>query len=249
MVARGARPQCAEAVDDVLLTGCSHAPHHVAREWADKYKGKFDQGWDRYREETLARQKKLGIVPPIPNCPRDRTCSPPGSRSATPRRNFTPGRWKSSPAIPRTPTGTSAGCSTPSRRWANATIPWSSSSGGQPRQHGRDAHRLVQRDDVLQRGRARRRPAACPDREVRRHRGIGRFPTAPHFAAAWAHANNTPFPWGKQTASHLGGTRNPMVIAWPKRIKGGGEVPHSSRTASTWFQPSSNSWVSPRRNW
>jgi len=44
-------------------TGCSHAPHHVAKEWADRYKRKFDQGWDKYREETLERQKKLGIVP------------------------------------------------------------------------------------------------------------------------------------------------------------------------------------------
>src|SRR6202166_4325876 len=43
--------------------GACHAPHHVPREWADKYKGKFDQGWDKLREETLARQKKLGVVP------------------------------------------------------------------------------------------------------------------------------------------------------------------------------------------
>ena len=44
-------------------TGCSHAPHHVAKEWADKYKGKFDQGWDELREETFARQKELGVIP------------------------------------------------------------------------------------------------------------------------------------------------------------------------------------------
>ncbi len=44
-------------------TGCSHAPHHVAAAWADKYKGKFDQGWDQLREETFARQKELGVVP------------------------------------------------------------------------------------------------------------------------------------------------------------------------------------------
>ena len=44
-------------------TGCSHAPHHVAKEWADKYKGKFDQGWDKLREETFARQKELGVIP------------------------------------------------------------------------------------------------------------------------------------------------------------------------------------------
>ena len=44
-------------------TGCSHAPHHVAKAWADKYKGKFDQGWDKLREETFARQKELGVIP------------------------------------------------------------------------------------------------------------------------------------------------------------------------------------------
>ena len=44
-------------------TGCSHAPHHVAKEWSAKYKGRFDQGWDRLREETFERQKRLGVVP------------------------------------------------------------------------------------------------------------------------------------------------------------------------------------------
>ena len=43
--------------------GATHAPHHVPKEWSDKYKGKFDDGWDKLREETLARQKKLGVVP------------------------------------------------------------------------------------------------------------------------------------------------------------------------------------------
>ena len=54
-------------------TGCSHAPHHVAKEWADKYKGKFDQGWDKLREETFARQKELGVIPADAELtPRDR---------------------------------------------------------------------------------------------------------------------------------------------------------------------------------
>ena len=44
--------------------GATHAPHHVPKEWADKYQGKFDQGWDKLREETYARQKKLGVIPP-----------------------------------------------------------------------------------------------------------------------------------------------------------------------------------------
>ena len=47
-----------------FCTGAMHAPHHVPKEWSDKYKGKFDDGWDAYREKTFARQKELGIVPP-----------------------------------------------------------------------------------------------------------------------------------------------------------------------------------------
>ena len=44
-------------------TGCAHAPHHVAKEWADKYKGQFDEGWDVLREKSIQRQKELGIIP------------------------------------------------------------------------------------------------------------------------------------------------------------------------------------------
>jgi arylsulfatase len=49
--------------------------------------------------------------------------------------------------------------------------------------------------------------------------GLGGVDSAPHYASAWAWAGNTPFQWGKQTGSHLGGTRDPMVVAWPERIK------------------------------
>ena len=61
-------------------TGCSHAPHHVAREWADRYKGRFDQGWDVLREEILARQKELGVVPPGTELSARPTPSRPGTR-------------------------------------------------------------------------------------------------------------------------------------------------------------------------
>ena len=46
--------------------GATHAPHHVPKEWADRYQGRFDQGWDAMREETFARQKELGVIPPTP---------------------------------------------------------------------------------------------------------------------------------------------------------------------------------------
>ena len=72
---------------------------------------------------------------------------------------------------------------------------------------------------------------------------------APHYASAWAWAGNTPFQWGKQVASHLGGTRNGMVVSWPERIKDAGAAARrSSRTASTSGRPSSKqpAFRSPR---
>ncbi len=102
-------------------TGCSHAPHQVAREWADRYKGRFDQGWDRLREEILARQKALGVVPPDTDLSVRPDAFPAGSSAR--------GRWRSTPATRRTPTGTLAACWTPSRRWASSTTRLSSSSG------------------------------------------------------------------------------------------------------------------------
>jgi arylsulfatase A-like enzyme len=50
----------------IFATGATHEPHHVPQVWIDKYKGKFDQGWDKLREETFARQKEFGIIPPAP---------------------------------------------------------------------------------------------------------------------------------------------------------------------------------------
>ena len=61
-------------------TGATHAPHHVPKEWADKYKGQFDKGWDQVRVETLERQKKMGIVPAKPNWAHGRKTWPPGTR-------------------------------------------------------------------------------------------------------------------------------------------------------------------------
>jgi arylsulfatase A-like enzyme len=64
-------------------TGCSHVPHHVAKEWADIYKGQFDDGWDAYRAKTLERQKKLGIVPQDTELTDRRSCSRRGTACPT----------------------------------------------------------------------------------------------------------------------------------------------------------------------
>ena len=72
--------------------GATHAPHQVPKEWTDKYKGKFDQGWDKLREETFARQKKLGVIPADASSPRATRRSRPGTlcpkRSSPQRREM-----------------------------------------------------------------------------------------------------------------------------------------------------------------
>ena len=110
-------------------TGCSHAPHHVAQSWAAKYKGKFDQGWDRLRDETFARQKALGVVPSDAELTPRNEAFPAWTTSRTSSSRSTPARWRSTPATPRTPTTTWDASSTPSRSWASSTTRSSSGSG------------------------------------------------------------------------------------------------------------------------
>jgi len=201
-------------------TGCSHAPHHVAKEWAERYKGKFDAGWDQYREETLKRQKKLGIVPE--------------DTELTERPDLYPA-WDSLSEAQK-------------KLYARQMEVFAGYSENADWNVGRLLDELAEMgelDNTLilyiwgDNGASMEGTvtgsfnettffnAVVLDAEqqlkiIEKFGGIealGDFHTAPHFAAAWAHANNTPFQWGKQMASHLGGTRDPMVVAWPNRIK------------------------------
>ena len=128
--------------------GAAHAPHHVPREWADRYKGRFDMGYEAAREQILARQKELGIVPGRHRAAADQPDRHSGARGAAPTASRSP-RWTTrsrgtacrttnggcSPGWPRstpgscpTPTPRSAGCSTTSSRSASWTTRSSSSS-------------------------------------------------------------------------------------------------------------------------
>ena len=156
-------------------TGCSHAPHHVAKEWADKYKGKFDQGWDKLREETFARQKELGVVPADAELtPRD---------EAFPAWDDVPDKLK---AVLRPPDGglrRVLGERGPQRRPSHRRDRGAGRArqhddhvdlGRQRRQHGRDGHRLVQRADDAERHPAHRRDAAAALGTIRRVGRVGR---------------------------------------------------------------------------
>ena len=136
-----------------------------------------------------------------------------------------PARWRSSPASRRTPTGTSAASSMPSKRWASWTTRWSSTSGATTARRMEGTITGSFNETTFFNGlvlNAEEQLALIE--KFGGLEGLGGFHSAPHFAAAWAHAQNTPFQWGKQMASHLGGDRDPMVVAWPNRIKGGGDL-------------------------
>ncbi|MGO9102886.1 MAG: sulfatase-like hydrolase/transferase [Mycobacterium sp.] len=200
-------------------TGCSHAPHHVGKEWADKYKGQFDEGWDIYRQKTLERQKKLGIVPE--------------NTELTERPELFPA-WDSLSDNQK-------------KLYARQMEVFAGFSENADWNVGRllDAiEGLGDLDNTLifyiwgDNGASMEGTITGSFNEMTFLNGVvldadhqlalieqyggmealGGDHTAPHFAAAWAHANNTPFQWGKQMASHLGGARDPMVVAWPTRI-------------------------------
>jgi len=206
-------------------TGCAHAPHHVAKDWADRYKGKFDQGWDAYREETLARQKKLGIVPE--------------DTELTERPDLFPA-WDSLNEVEK-------------KLYARQMEVIAGYQENADWNVGRllDAiEELGELDNTLviyiwgDNGASMEGTLTGSFNETTFFNGVvldadhqleiiekfggvdalGGFHTAPHYAAAWAHASNTPFQWGKQMGSHLGGTRNPMVVSWPKRIEANGGI-------------------------
>jgi arylsulfatase len=203
-----------------FATGASHAPHHVPAEWSKKYAGRFDAGWDALREETFARQKKLGVIP--------------ADAKLTPRPDVMPA-WDSLRPDVR-------------KLYSRQMEVYAGFQEATDHEIGRvvaavDA--LGHHDDTLvvyvfgDNGASMEGTEAGTFNELTALNGIVLTPeqqekaikayggldvwggprTDPHYAAAWAWAGDTPFQWGKQVASHLGGTRNPMVVSWPKGIR------------------------------
>ena len=200
-------------------TGCSHAPHHVAPEWADKYKGKFDQGWDRLREEVFARQQHLGVIPADAKLtPRD---------DAFPAWDEVPDKLKSYYARQmEVYAGYSENADHNVGRVIDAIAElgeldntlviwiWGDNGASMEGTVTGSFNEMTMQNGI----------PLTDEMQVQlaeRYGGIDAWGTQlmdPHYSAAWAWAGNTPFKWGKQVGSHLGGTRNPMVIHWPARI-------------------------------
>jgi len=218
------RNQKAQAPDKPFFlyfaTGATHAPHQVPKEWSNKYKGKFDQGWDKLREETFARQKQLGVIP--------------ANAKLTLRDPAFPA-WDSVPSELR-------------KVYARQMEVYAGYQENTDHAVGLVVHAIEEMglaDNTLiiyifgDNGASMEGTENGTFNEIITLNGIpltadqqlkaikaygglekwGGPDMDPHYAAAWAWAGNTPFKWGKQVASHLGGIRDPMVVSWQKRIK------------------------------
>lgn len=201
--------------------GAVHAPHQVATEWSDKYKGKFDNGWDWYREEVIVRQKKLGIIP---------------QNAKLPARDARLKAWKDL---------------TPEQRKLYARfmevyagfLEYTDHEIGRLIKHLRNSGQLENTaifaiigdngaskegtfNGVIDKGsQAFENDGEFLDYNLKNIDKIGtpKLITSANYPLAWAQAANTPFKYWKQDAYSEGGTRNPLIVYYPKGVqeKGG----------------------------
>ena len=199
--------------------GATHAPHHVPKEWIAKYKGKFDQGWDILREETLARQIKLGVVPagtklaPKPEAIKDWDKLTPDEKKLFARQMEV---FAGFGEYADTEIGRLVDAIGETGQLDNTLIFYIVGDNGASAEGGMNG--LFNEYTYFNKA-----PETVQD-ILKHYDELGGPMTYNHYAAGWAVAGDSPFEWTKQVASSYGGTRNGMVIHWPKGIKAKGEL-------------------------
>jgi arylsulfatase A-like enzyme len=199
--------------------GATHAPHHVPAAWIEKYKGKFDQGWDKMRQQTLERQIKLGIVPPDTKlAPKPSDIKDWDKLSADEKKLFS--RQMEVYAGFAEQTDYEAGRLIASLEKLgvldNTVIVFIAGDNGASAEGQMNGmfSEMTYFSGVQE---------TVPDM-LKHYDEWGSESTYPHFSAGWAVAMDAPFSYTKQVASDFGGTRNGMIIQWPAGIKTKGEV-------------------------
>lgn len=199
--------------------GAVHGPHHVAKEWADKYKGKFDDGWDAYRERAFKRQKELGWIPQDTKLtPRDETMT--GWDDIPESERAFQSRLMEVYAGYGEHTDHNAGLIIDEieklGKLDNTLIfyIWGDNGSSAEGQNGTISELLAQNGI----------PTTIQQHiEALDELGgldvLGSPKTDNMYNAGWAWAGSTPYKSTKLVAAHFGGTRQPMAIAWPKKIK------------------------------
>jgi arylsulfatase len=201
--------------------GATHAPHHVAPEWSDRYKGKFDDGWDQLRKRTFARQKELGVIP----ADAELTERP----AEIPAWEDMPDALK--PVLARQMevyAGFLEHTDHHIGRLVDAldeigiledTLVYyivgdnGASAEGTP---NGTFNELMTLNGVT--------TIETPEFLSSRIDKFGTPEAYNHYAVGWAHAMDTPYQWTKQVASHWGGTRNGTIVHWPAGIRARGEI-------------------------
>ena len=201
--------------------GATHAPHHVPIEWSDKYKGKFDQGWDALREESFARQKELGVIPP--------------EAELTERPEEIPA-WDDMPddlkPVLARQMEVYAGFLEHTDHHVGRLVDAldelevlddtliyyivgdnGASAEGTPQGTFNEIISLNGAAGI-----------ETTEFMVSRIDEFGTVAANNHYAVGWAHAMDTPYQWTKQVASHWGGTRNGTVVHWPRGFESRGEL-------------------------
>lgn len=216
--------------------GCGHAPHHVAKEWTDKYKGKFDMGYEKYREIVLENQKKSGVVPDSTELPPINPYADAKSADGKP--------WPEQDTV-RPWDSLSADEKKLFCRMAEVFAGFQSYTDAQL---GRLLDYLEgsgQLDNTLivvisDNGASGEGGPNGTVNEMKFFNGyidkiedslkliddLGSPKTYNHYCLGWAMAFNTPFKLFKRYASHEGGIADPCMISWPKGIAAHGEVRH-----------------------
>lgn len=214
-----------------LAPAATHSPHQAPQEWIEKFKGKYDMGWDVYREETFARQKKLGVIPE--------------NAVLTERPESLPS-WKSLDADQKklysymmevfAAYGAQADYevgrildhvqSLPDAD--NTMIIYIVGDNGSSAEGGMNG---TMNEIAFYNGHDTTMEELLPIMDE-----LGTEKHFNHFPAEWAWAMCAPFQWTKQVASHLGGVRNPLIISYPKLIKEKGGI-HSQFTHITDITP------------
>ena len=199
--------------------GATHAPHHVPKEWIAKYKDKFGQGWDKLREETLARQKRLGVVPqdtklaakPEAIKDWDKLTADEKKLFARQMEVFAGYGEYADAEI-----GRLIKAIEDMGQLDNTLIFYIVGDNGASAEGGMNGlfNEMTYFNGVQE-----------TVQDILKHYDeLGGPNTYGHYAAGWAVAGDTPFTWTKQVASNYGGTRNGMVIHWPKSVKAKGEL-------------------------
>ncbi|MBV9776119.1 MAG: arylsulfatase [Acetobacteraceae bacterium] len=201
-------------------TGTAHAPHHAPKDWIAKYKGQFDQGWDKVREETLARQIKLGVVPPGTQLTKRPEEIPAwDSLTADQKRLFARMMEVYAGALSHADynIGRLLDAVEQSGQMDNTLVIFIMGDNGASAEGTLQG--TTNEIGVAGNGVQESLPFLLSMIDE-----LGGPLTHNHYPVGWAHAMDAPMQWEKQVASHFGGTRNGMVVSWPARIKDKGGV-------------------------